>query len=384
MRVALDLTFAGRNPTGAGIYSRELLAALRRRAATAPLDQASPLVVAGFGPAAHPPPASGLGALRALALEDPLATHVWLPLRLLAWRPAVVHSTAFVGPLWGPGRLVVTVYDTIFRHFPEDYNPLWLRNINTFLPLTLRRARAIICISEATRADLLRAYRVPPGKVHIVPVGLSPAYLTPISLVAVAAVRAHYDLAEPYVLHAGALVGRKNLPLLVRAFGRYVAESGDSTTRLVLTGGEARLMKGATALKEAIGRSPVRDRVRLLGHVPPADLPILYAGAALLAYPTLYEGAGLPPLEAMAVGTPTLVSTTPAVRETVGDAALLADPTDEAAWAAGLRRGLQDAGLRAALIAAGRRHAAAFTWDRCAARTLAIYQRVLKGEAGDR
>jgi alpha-1,3-rhamnosyl/mannosyltransferase len=186
-------------------------------------------------------------------------------------------------------------------------------------------------------------------------------------------------LVGRYVLHAGALVRRKNLPLLVRAFSRYAQEVGDAETVLALTGQVAPGMPGGTELEQTIAASPVRARIRLLGQVPRPDLPALYAGAAVLAYPTLYEGAGLPPLEAMAVGTPALVSTTPAVRELAGPAAWLADPLDEAAWVDGLRRTMHDDNLRTHLIATGRTHAAQFTWERCAAETLAVYQRVVAG-----
>jgi alpha-1,3-rhamnosyl/mannosyltransferase len=156
-----------------------------------------------------------------------------------------------------------------------------------------------------------------------------------------------------------------------------VQETEDRETLLALTGRVAPGMPGGTELTQAIRDSPVRRRIRLLGQVPRADLPALYAGAALLAYPTLYEGAGLPPLEAMAVGTPALVSTTPAVRELAGPAAWRADPFDEAAWVQGLAHTLDNPAVRAQLITAGRVHAARFTWERCAADTVAVYQRVL-------
>jgi glycosyltransferase involved in cell wall biosynthesis len=183
MRVAFDTTFAGINPTGVGVYSRQLLATLRRQAAR----QHDPAFrVQGFGPAAYPTPAHW----RDLALENPLTTQVALPLALLAWRPDIVHSTAFVGPLWGPGRLVVTFHDTIYHRYPADYDPLWLRVIETLAPRTLRRARAVLCDTAATRADVLATYRVDPRKLHVVYLGLDPAFHRPVAPAQVAAVRA--------------------------------------------------------------------------------------------------------------------------------------------------------------------------------------------------
>jgi glycosyltransferase involved in cell wall biosynthesis len=203
-------------------------------------------------------------------------------------------------------------------------------------------------------------------------------FFAPVRPATLAAVRARYRLDAPYVLHSGALVRRKNLPLLIRAFTRYCATSGDLDTLLALTGRPQRGMPGGGELLAAIAESPVRTRIRLLGHVPEADLPALYAGATLLAYPTRYEGQGLPPLEAMAAGTPVLASSTPAVVEVAAPAALLVDPADEPGWAAALGRLLPDASLRAAMAARGRIVAARFTWPRCATATLAVYRTALQ------
>jgi glycosyltransferase involved in cell wall biosynthesis len=360
-----------------GRYSRGLAAALRdlRRSDGTPL-----LDVGVFGPAAHPPPAGPPGRLRRardLALENPLATHAWLPLRLAAWRPTLVHSTAFVGPLWGPEPLILSFHDLIYHHYPADYDPLWRRIIEAAAPLSLRRARAVIAISQATADDLARTYGVPRRKLHVVPIAVDPAFFAPLAPDAVATVRARYGLPATYLLHSGGLVRRKNLPLLIRAFSRHCAATGDATTVLALTGQVAPGMAGGAELEAALADSPVRARIRLLGHVPGADLPALVAGATALVYPTLLEGQGLPPLEAMAAGTPVIASTTPAVAEFAAPAALLADPHDEAAWAAALTRLLTDPGLRADLTRQGRAHAAHFTWPACAAATVEVYREVV-------
>ncbi|HMA36819.1 MAG TPA: glycosyltransferase family 1 protein, partial [Chloroflexia bacterium] len=312
------------------------------------------------------------------ALENPLATQGWLPLRLGAYRPDLVHSTAFVGPLWGPGRLVLTFPDLIYHHNPGDYDPAWRLVIETLVPLSLRRARRVIALSRCTAADLVRTYRVPARNIRVVPSGVDAAFFAPVPPATIARVRVRYGLHQgPYLLHSGALVRRKNLALLVRAFSRYCAAGADHATVLALTGQPAPGMPGADELLAAIAASPVRARIRLLGHVPAADLPPLYAGATLLVYPTLFEGQGLPPLEAMAAGTPVLASTTPAVAEVAASAAVLVDPGDEAAWAAALARLLPDPGLRADLARRGRAHAASYTWPLCAEATLAVYRAAL-------
>jgi glycosyltransferase involved in cell wall biosynthesis len=366
------------NNTGVGRYSRQLAAALRALRTPA----GDPVLELGvFGSSAHPlppPDAPWLRRVRDLALENPLATQGWLPLRLAAFGPRLVHSTAFVGPLWGPGPLVLSFHDLIYHHDPAAYDPAWRLVIETLAPLSLRRARAVIAISQCTAADLQRTYRVPRAKIHIVPIAVDPVFFAPVPPDTLAAVRARYRLDAPYVLHSGALVRRKNLPLLIRAFTRYCATSGDLDTLLALTGRPQRGMPGGGELLAAIAESPVRTRIRLLGHVPEADLPALYAGATLLAYPTRYEGQGLPPLEAMAAGTPVLASSTPAVAEVAAPAALLVDPADEPGWAAALGRLLPDSSLRAAMAARGRIVAARFTWPRCATATLAVYRTALQ------
>ncbi|MGI8587097.1 MAG: glycosyltransferase family 4 protein [Chloroflexia bacterium] len=371
MRVALDTTFAGINNTGVGRYSRQLAAALRALA-DRPAGQFD---LAVFGPSAH----ASLHRLRDLALENPLATQAWLPMRLAAYRPDILHSTAFVGPLWGRGRFVLTFHDLIYHHYPADYDGLWLRVIEALAPRALRRARAVIAISRCTADDLARNYRVPAGKIHVVPIGIDSAFFAPVPPARVAAVRERFGLTAPYVLHTGALVRRKNLAMLVRAFSRYCAEAGDDTTLLALTGRPAPGMPGVADLLSAIESSPARARIRLLGHAPGPDLPALYAGARLVVYPTEFEGQGLPPLEAMAVGTPVLASSTPAVAEVAAPAAYLADPHAEPAWSAALARLLPDSSLRASMVERGLSVASNYTWPRCAEATLAIYECVLRG-----
>ena len=361
-----------------GRYSRGLAAALRalRRPDGTPL-----LTVGVFGPSAHLPPLDSPGGLRRardLALENPLATHGWLPARLATFRPTLVHSTAFVGPLWGPGPLVLSFHDLIYHHHPADYDPLWHRLIETLAPCALHRARAVIAISQATADDLARTYGVPRRKLHVVPIAVDPIFFAPHRPAAVCAVRARYGLPPVYLLHTGGLVRRKNLPLLLRAFARHCTATGDTSTVLALTGQLAPGMAGGAELSAALAESPVRGQIRLLAQVPGPDLPALVAGATALVYPTLWEGQGLPPLEAMAAGTPVLASTTPAVAEVAAPAALLCDPHDEAAWAAALTHLLTTPPLRADLTRRGHAHAAAYTWPQCARATVAVYRQVLR------
>jgi glycosyltransferase involved in cell wall biosynthesis len=227
----------------------------------------------------------------------------------------------------------------------------------------LRRAAALLCISEATRSDLVARFPRAAGRAHVVPLGADPRFA---SAQRDPAVEERHGLDRPYVLAVGTLEPRKNLERLIAAWRGL-----DGTHALALVGPrgweEERIVEAARA-----------GDVRLLGRVSDEDLAALYAGCACFAYPSLYEGFGLPVLEAMAAGAPVLTSNVSSLPEVAGDAALLVDPLDTEALRAGLERLLSDEALRADLAARGRERAALFTWDRTAAATLAQLESTLR------
>jgi glycosyltransferase involved in cell wall biosynthesis len=182
-------------------------------------------------------------------------------------------------------------------------------------------------------------------------------------------VKERYALEEPYLLAVGLLQPRKNLGRLLEAFSQVAAEELGLTLALV-----GRTGWGAEAVQERIARPDLAGRVRLLGAAPDEDLPLLYGGALALCYPSLYEGFGLPPLEAMACGTPVVVAGTTSLPEVVGDAGVLVDPEDVASIADGIRRVVTDEGLRRELSRRGLARAAQFSWGECARRHLALYR----------
>lgn len=263
---------------------------------------------------------------------------------------------------------VLTVHDLIFRHLPEHHKPLNRWYLNATLPLYCRRATQLIAVSEQTKRDLVTLYRVPPEKITVIYEAAAP-HFAPQPPATVAAVRARYGLPERYVLFVGTLEPRKNLSRLLAAFERLHAEQ--LTEALVVVGKKGWLYDDFFA---ALERSPARQAVLFPGFVPDADLPAFYSGAQALAFPSLYEGFGLPLLEAFGCGTPVVCSDVSSLPEIAGDAALLVDPTDEAALTEALRRLLTDADLRADLRERGLRRAAEFSWARAAQATLAVYQ----------
>ncbi|MEO8286422.1 MAG: glycosyltransferase family 1 protein [Chloroflexota bacterium] len=362
--VALDTTYAGVNPTGVGIYSARLADELRRNSARLGIR------LICYGPACVPqgPHRTIPGTIQ----EWPVYTHGILPVRLLATRPGIVHSTSHIGPLWGPGRLIVTVHDLIFMRYPADYNPAWLAITRAILPSVLRRATAIIADSQATKDDIQTFFGVHSGKIVVIYPGMDQPSA------AAQATENQYrrnNDDKPYILCLGPWVRRKNIEVVLRAFSILAPVIPD--LRLILTGDRPPGMKGySRAELFSYIDAKHNSRIELTGYVTSSEKHQLIAGASALCYPSRIEGFGLPPLEAMAAGTPVVASNTPAVAEVTGGAALLVNPDDPFDWARTLEQLLLNADLRAALRKAGLSRSRNFTWQRCAEQTARLYHRV--------
>ncbi|MDQ3705252.1 MAG: glycosyltransferase family 4 protein [Chloroflexota bacterium] len=297
-------------------------------------------------------------------------------MRLARFRPQVVHSTSHIGPVLGPGKLIVTVHDLIFRRHPEDYPRAWLAITNLLLPLVLKRSAAILSDSHATAEDLHRFYPATRGKVHVVYPGLDPVReIDPTKTEGNKLLRQFGLAGATYILCVGPWSRRKNLPVVLRAFERLAGELPGVT--LVVTGRAGGGMKGAQP-EELIARlrPETRQRILCMGFVPRETLYALLSGASLLAYPSRIEGFGLPPLEAMSLGVPVVTSDVPVLREVAGGAALHVPADDPSAWAAAFGRILSEPELARSLSDKGRARSNEFSWGRCALETLAVYREV--------
>jgi len=287
-------------------------------------------------------------------------------------RGALFHATEH---LLLPLRFVptvLTVHDLIFRHLPQHHKRLNRWYLNLTLPLYCRRADHIIAISDCTRRDLVAAYDLPRDKITVIHEAAAPRF-RPQPAERVAAVRQSYGLSGRYLLFVGTIEPRKNLTRLLRAF--EVLHRQGMIDDLVVVGRRGWLYDDFFATLE---RSPVRHAVRLPGFVPDRDLPAVYAGAEALVFPSLYEGFGLPALEAMACGTPVACSGTSSLPEVGGAAALYFDPASDESIVKTIRRLLSDPHLQEELIRRGRDRAATFSWDRVATETEAVYERVME------
>jgi glycosyltransferase involved in cell wall biosynthesis len=282
----------------------------------------------------------------------------------------VYHSPSYIVPSALTCPSVVSVHDLAYlrRHLHRLTSHVYLSALTA---LALRRASAVVAVSQHTRRLIEARYPHTRGRVEVVYEGVDPA-LEPPSPAALRAFRDRVGLADPYVLFVGTQEPRKNLARLVRAYERAVDRTG-LPHRLVLVGPRGWKTED---FEIAVARSPLRDRIVRPGFAPDHELACWYAGAALFVYPSLEEGFGLPALEAMACGAPVLVSNTSSLPEVVGDAGLTADPEDVDALAEAMARVLTDRPLAERMVHAGRRRAERFTWDEAARQHIAIYRRV--------
>lgn len=268
---------------------------------------------------------------------------------------------------------VLTVHDLIFRHLPAHHKPLNRWYLNLAMPLYCRRAMHVVTISKCTARDLVSAYGVPKEKITVVPEAADPRF-HPQPLDTVTAVRARYGLPVRYLLFVGTIEPRKNLTRLLAAF--EIVHTDGLTDGLVIAGRRGWLCDDFFA---ALERSSARDAVILPGYVPDEDLPSIYAGAQALVFPSLYEGFGLPVLEAMACGTPVLASRASSMPEVGGRAASYFDPTSVEEMADNVRHLLRDNALKEEMQIEGLAQAAHFSWKKAAAETEAVYSAVLRG-----
>ena len=290
-----------------------------------------------------------------------LWTHVGLSSEMLRAAPDVLFVPSHVLPLVCPRRSVVVVYDVGHRVFPQAHGRFERVYLEWSIRRHVRRATWLLTISHASKRDLVRLYGADPERIAIAYPAVDERF-RPASREEIERVRARYGLADRYVLHLGTLKPRKNLPRLIEAFARADLPG---TTQLVLAGMST---QRADALERVLDRTCTHQRVRRLAYVPLDDLPALYSGAAAVAIVSLYEGFGMPALEALACGAPLVAGARGSLPEIVVDeqTGLLADPLDVAAIAAALSRLVNDGSLAQQLRQAGPRRAQAFSWDEAA------------------
>jgi len=367
IRVAWDNSLAGRNLGGTGVYATELIRHLK---------MASDLSLEVFDQWNIARGNRDRGARVIQGITSLFWTHFYFPRLLRTRQYDVLHSPSFVTPFGCPCPSVVTVHDLTYRIFATHFDRSWQVYLRCVMPIILRSASAVICVSEHSKQDLLRYYNVSAKKVYVVYNGIDHSRFNPGN-------RINPDWAtrvglnRDYVLHVGALSYRKNIPTLLRAVAQLRSKGKFGNRQLVLAGPNNPALAGANEVYETVEQLDLASTVLFLGRVPDEHLPSLYAGASVLAMPSLYEGFGFPVLESMAVGTPVVASNTSSLPEVCGEAAALVPADDADSMAEAIEEILTNRCRAESLKELGLARAAQFSWERTTRETITIYRAIL-------
>jgi len=306
------------------------------------------------------------------ALEITLWMQVRLKQTVMRTRPDIVHMPSHVAPIGLGKPLVITMYDVTFLTTPHD--PAWGLYSRLIAGRSVREAAAIVTLSESAKGEIQDAYPESRGKVIVIPPGVDPDFKDCADRDETDATHSSLGISPPYVLSVAAQDPRKNLGRLIEAFGRLKKRPGYRDLKLVMVGEEGR---ASPLLKRQILSLPDPNAVVRLGYVAKKELKHLYQNATLLAFPSLWEGFGLPILEAMACGTPVITSRVSSMPEVAGEAALFVDPLSVEEIEDAMDRILADSSLRQRLVAEGLERVQRFTWDRAVTAMINLYSTIV-------
>lgn len=377
MRIGIDYTAALRQGAGVGRFVRNLVAALIVRDHDNTYTLFYPRQDRRGPPLTLPTAANVAG--RPLLLSERALNAVWyklglpIPIEAFGGHADLYHFLDFVVPPIRHGSVVLTIHDLSFLLVPECAEAGLRAHLERVVPIAVREADFITADSENTRNELTTLLDVAPDRIAVVYGGVDANFRPVTDEVQLEAARLKYGLFFPFILYVGTIEPRKNLGRLLRAY-TSLRVNHRARHRLVVAGGLGWLYQDV--LRE-IDELAAEHEVVFLGRVPEVDLPVLYSLADLFVFPSLYEGFGLPPLEAMACGRPVLCSNTSSLPEVVGDAGVLVSPFDVDGLADAMAELLGDPDQRAALGRRGIERAREFTWDKSAERLLDVYRRVV-------
>ncbi len=370
MHIGIDAHAIGAQQGGNETYIRNLITALaeldHENQYTLYLSAAQAAEIwrnryANFDVRLLPPPTPLVRVPLALALE-------------LRRRPVDVLHVQYTAPPFCPAPIVTTIHDLAFEHLPETFTRRGKAQLRLTVRRTARHAAHILTVSEFSRQDIINTYRLPPDKITVTHNGCEAQFTPqPASDHEAETIKQKFGIARDYLLAVGSLQPRKNLIRLLKAYAMLRTQQSGFQLQLVIVGRQLWLYK--EVLREIKQQNFAAD-VIVTGYASDEDLPALYRSAVALVYPSLFEGFGLPPLEAMACGTPVITSNSSSLPEVVGNAALLVNPYKEADLAQAMWKLTNDATLRVQLRQAGIQQAKQFTWHAAAEKTLAIYRAI--------
>jgi alpha-1,3-rhamnosyl/mannosyltransferase len=372
MRIGLDGFPLASPKTGVGHYTHELARALARISPEDSFELISPLRFSE----GITTEMDSIPNLRLVSARTNRITRRWWGIGLPGYvRRAgldLFHGTNYEVPLWSRNRNVITVHDlSIFLH-PEKHEPHITRRARRRLPIMLRAAAKVITPTEAVKRELADRFRINPDRIVVTPEAPRRSFsrATPDEC---APVLRRLDIEAEFILFVGTIEPRKNLVTLVRSFEQLLSRTS-LRPQLVIAGGPGWLRE---EFDHSIARSNFGDRLRLTGYLADDDLRALYSSCKVFVYPSLYEGFGLPPLEAMACGAPVIASRISALHETLGDNALLVPPLDVDELTNALERLLRDESELSHLAERGHEHVTGFSWEETARLTLDVYKKLL-------
>lgn len=372
MRIGLDGSPLANLKTGIGHYTFELARSLALLAPQDEFELISPFPFLTELSTQTLPENLRLEQARA-SLLGKRWWAVGLPLHVRRVGYALFHGTNYDIPLWKRCPTVVTIHDLSVLLHPELHERKQARRARRRLPIMARAATMIITATEHGKREVCEHLRVEPERVAVTPYAPRRNF-RPVPLEQFAEVRKRLSIEDDFLLFVGTIEPRKNLLTLVRALEK-ILRAGSLRPQLVIAGREGWLMDDLFAYIRGAG---LQDRLRFTGYLSDEDLSALYSSCSAFIYPSLYEGFGLPPLEAMACGAPVITSRIPSIMEVVGQAALLFEPTDTEALAESIIKLLEDEDERERLRAAAIERAAAFTWEKTAAQTFEIYRQAIE------
>jgi len=375
MRIGLDGIPLTALKTGVGHYTFELACAL---AGVAPESSFEVVYPSNLPPVAITEQDASLSLPANLKIKrvrvGPLGRYWWstgLPRYVRSTGIELFHGTNYDVPPWRQCATVLTIHDLSLLIHPETHETRRVSRSRRRLPLMARAANAVIVPTESVQSEVFEYLGLSADKVFAVPEAARTCF-TPVELAETEVVRRRLGIGDDFLLTVGTIEPRKNLLTLLSAFEELARQRPLATLQLVIAGSRGWLSEPFFA---ALERSPMRQRIILTGYLNDEELRALYSSCRAFVYPSIYEGFGLPPLEAMACGAPVITSRIPALEETTGGAAILVELTNAEAFAAAIADLLDSDDLRSKLSALGRSRAAEFTWERTARLTLDVYEK---------
>ncbi len=380
MRIALDYTAAIRQGAGIGSYVRNLFAAMQQQ----DTQTRYTLLTSGRPTPEHPFPEAENVRGRSILIPDRYLNILWY-----RWRTPLLPATLFTGPIdiyHGPDftlpplpkrvRRIVTIHDLAFLEHPEYAVPSLAAYLSKVVPEAVEAADVVATVSHEVGRTLIKHFQTPQEKLTVIPNGVGAHFRRITDPILLGATQHKFNLKAPLVLAVGTLEPRKNHRGLIKAFYK-AQQKKNGPAMLAIAGGQGWLYEET---KQLVAELKMEKKVRFLGRVTDLELVTLYSMTDMFAFPSFFEGFGVPPIEAMACGAPVITSNTSALPEVAKDAALLVDPYDIDALADALTRLTEDASLREELRQKGYQRAKQYTWAMSAQKMLTVYQKLYNGE----